>query len=98
MSKQNASGVKASNWIDKRNVLTLSTIPEHTGELIATGKKSRSGNDILKPGSVLDSWTTIKQKKAWMCLTKCRLTALHFDAAQNGIGKLQLNCLQELQW
>ena len=52
--KQNASGVKASNWKDKRNVLTLSTIPEHTGELIATGKKSRSGNDILKPGSVLD--------------------------------------------
>ena len=54
VSKQNASGVKASNWKDKRNVITLSTIPEHTGELIPTDKKSRSGADILKPGSVLD--------------------------------------------
>ena len=49
VSKQNASGVKALNWKDKKNVFIQSTIPEHSGELIPTGKKIRSGHDILKP-------------------------------------------------
>ena len=34
VSKQNVNGVKAFNWKDKRNVLTLSTIPERSGELV----------------------------------------------------------------
>ena len=54
VSKQNANGVKVFNWKDKRNVLTISTIPEHSGELVSSGKKSRTNQHILKPKSVLD--------------------------------------------
>ena len=53
ISQQNAKGVKLFNWKDKRNVLTLSTIPEHSGELVPSGKKTRTNVDILKPNSVL---------------------------------------------
>ena len=60
--KQNASGVKAFNWKDERNVLTLSALPEHSGELIQTGKKSRSGHHILKPGGVLDYYNAKKRR------------------------------------
>lgn len=42
------------NWKDKRNVMTLSSIPEHHGNLVATGKKTRGGEDIMKPISVID--------------------------------------------
>ena len=42
VTKQNSSGIKVCNWKDKRNVLTLSTIPGPTGELIPTSKKCRN--------------------------------------------------------
>ena len=54
MSKQKAKGVKIFNWKDKRNVLTLSTIPEHSGELVPSGRRTRTNVEILKPSSVLD--------------------------------------------
>ena len=54
ISQQNAKGVKLFNWKDKRNVLTLSTIPEHSGELVPSGKRTRTNVDILRPNSVLD--------------------------------------------
>ena len=54
ISQQNAKGVKIFYWKDKRNVLTLSTIPEHSGELVPSGKRTRTNVDILKPNSVLD--------------------------------------------
>ena len=47
-------GVKIFNWKDKRNVLTLSSVPEHSNELVDTGKMSRGGVPIRKPQSVLD--------------------------------------------
>ena len=43
------AGVKVFNWKDKRTVLTLSTIPEHETKLVASGKSSRSGEQIKKP-------------------------------------------------
>ena len=54
ISQQNAKGVKLFNWKDKRNVLTPSTIPEHSGELVPSGKRTRTNVEILKPNSVLD--------------------------------------------
>lgn len=50
----NSKGVKVCNWKDKRNVLTLSTVPEHSGNLQPSGKKDRNGTEILKPQNVLD--------------------------------------------
>ena len=54
ISKQNAKGVKIFNWKDERNVLTLSTIPEHSGELVPSGRRTRTNVEILKPSSELD--------------------------------------------
>ena len=73
MSKQNEKGVKNFNWIDKRNVLTLSTVPEHTDTMVPTGKKVRSGEEILKPSSVIEY---NKARKESTCLIKCRCTTL----------------------
>ena len=50
---QNGKGVKFYKWMDKRNVLTVSTIPEHGSSLVPTGKKTRNGENIMKPPSVL---------------------------------------------
>ena len=50
----NNNGVKICNWKDKRNVMTLSTVPEQSGELVASGRKNRNGTKIMKPQSVLD--------------------------------------------
>ena len=50
----NNNGVKICNWKDKRNVMTLSTVPERSGELVASGRKNRNGTEIMKPQSVLD--------------------------------------------
>ena len=54
VGKMNNSGVKVCHWKDKKNVFTLSTIPEHNGQLKSTGKKNRKGQEILKPSSVID--------------------------------------------
>ena len=50
---ENRQGVKVYNWLDKRNVLTISTVPEHSDSLVASGKKNKQNEDILKPESVL---------------------------------------------
>ncbi|KAF2343998.1 PiggyBac transposable element-derived protein, partial [Trinorchestia longiramus] len=54
----NSKGLKVCNWKDKRNVLTLSTVPEHSGNLLPSGKKNRNGTEIIKPQFVLDYNTT----------------------------------------
>ena len=54
LSKQNQKGIKVFNWNDKRNVLMLSSIPEHGDQFKATGKKSRDGKNIMKPQPVID--------------------------------------------
>ena len=46
--------MKIFNWKDKRNVVTLSTVPEHDVTLIDTGKVTRTGLPIKKPPSMLD--------------------------------------------
>ncbi|XP_047735891.1 uncharacterized protein LOC125177698 [Hyalella azteca] len=50
---ENNNGVKLYNWRDKRNVVTISTVPEHGQELIATVKRNRNGDAVFKPPSVL---------------------------------------------
>ena len=47
-SLENGKGIKVFNWKDKRNILLLSTVPEHDDKLIATGKVSRNGEEKKK--------------------------------------------------
>ncbi|KAF2346739.1 PiggyBac transposable element-derived protein [Trinorchestia longiramus] len=54
ISRQNEKGVKVLNWRDKRNVLMLSTIPEHSSDLKSTGRKNRKGIPVMKPQPVID--------------------------------------------
>ena len=46
--------IKVFNWKDKRNVLTVSTVPEHDASMVSSGKKTWQGEDVMKPKSVLD--------------------------------------------
>ncbi|CAH1994114.1 unnamed protein product [Acanthoscelides obtectus] len=46
--------VKIIKWVDKRPVLMLTTNPTHISTVEATGKKSRKGEDIVKPKCVTD--------------------------------------------
>ncbi|XP_018014224.1 piggyBac transposable element-derived protein 4 isoform X3 [Hyalella azteca] len=50
----NDKGVKVCSWKNKCNILTLSTVPEHSDNLQPSKKKNRSGVEILKPQSILD--------------------------------------------
>ena len=52
--RQSSDGVKIYNSKDKRNVLMISTVPEHGPDKVVTGKKSRDVQDILKPQCVID--------------------------------------------
>lgn len=51
--QQNEKGVRIMKWVDKRDVLMISTVPGHTDTLQNTGKKNRKGEDVLKPPSVI---------------------------------------------
>ena len=51
---ENRQGVKLYKWKDKRDVLTLSTVPEHGNGLLPSGKKNRKGEEIVKPESVIE--------------------------------------------
>ncbi len=51
--QENEKGVKFFNWKDKRNVLTIYTVPEHSDVLVPSCKKARNREIILKPESVL---------------------------------------------
>lgn len=50
--KENSEGIKVLKWKDKRNVLMLTTVPEHTAEKVTT--VLRRGTEAQKPQSVLD--------------------------------------------
>lgn len=52
--EQNEDGIKVIKWIDKRQVLMISTVPSHSDKLIPTGRKNRKGEEILKPSPVID--------------------------------------------
>ena len=49
MSSAVRKEIKVFNWKDKRNVITVSPVPEHDDCLVATGKKTRQGEDEMKP-------------------------------------------------
>jgi hypothetical protein len=51
---ENCSGVKHYKWKDKRNKFILSTVPEHDGSLVLSGKTNRNGEEVQKPQCVLD--------------------------------------------
>lgn len=51
---ENDDGNKVFNWKDKRNVLSLSTVPEHDDNLIATGSTLKTGEQIKKPQCVIE--------------------------------------------
>ncbi|XP_028174224.1 piggyBac transposable element-derived protein 4-like, partial [Ostrinia furnacalis] len=52
--KMNKNGVKVLKWVDKRQVLMLTTCKNHDDKLIDTGKKKRGSNEtVKKPGCVL---------------------------------------------
>ncbi|KAF2346896.1 PiggyBac transposable element-derived protein [Trinorchestia longiramus] len=51
---ENCSGIKLYNWRDTRNVFMISTVPEHDGSLIPSGKTNRNGEELKKPQCVLD--------------------------------------------
>lgn len=51
---ENRQGVKLYKWKDKRDVLTLSTVPEQGNDLVPSGKKNRKGEEIVKPESVIE--------------------------------------------
>lgn len=54
IGKMNKKGVKVMKWMDKRNVLMLTTCKDHDDNLIDTGKKKRGTDEcIKKPGCVL---------------------------------------------
>ncbi|CAB3245690.1 unnamed protein product [Arctia plantaginis] len=54
IGKMNKKGVKVLKWVDKRNVLMLTTCKDHDDKLIDTGKKKRGTNEcIKKPGCVI---------------------------------------------
>jgi hypothetical protein len=51
--KENSEGIKVVNWKDKRNVLMMTTVPDHTASKVKTGVKKR-GTEIEKPQCILD--------------------------------------------
>ncbi|CAB3229530.1 unnamed protein product [Arctia plantaginis] len=79
IGKMNKKGVKVLKWVDKRNVLMLTTCKDHDDKLIDTGKKKRGTNEcIKKPGCVIiNIYIIIKQKKELTIVTKCLLIIQH---------------------
>ena len=53
VGQQNSEGVKVLKWKDKRDVLMLTTVPEHTTEKVKAGKKNPE-KETPKPKCVLD--------------------------------------------
>lgn len=51
-SQQNNDGIRVTKWLDKRPVLMISSVPDHTDQLVATGTKNK-GNDVVKPPAVI---------------------------------------------
>ena len=53
VGKQSNDGIKVMKWKDKRDVLRLTTVPEHTAELSITRDK-KNDRDVMKPQCVFD--------------------------------------------
>lgn len=51
--QENSKGVKIFKWRDKRNVLTISTLAEHSDQLVTSGKMNRRKEEVFKPERVL---------------------------------------------
>ncbi|KAF2346631.1 PiggyBac transposable element-derived protein [Trinorchestia longiramus] len=51
---ENCSGIKLYNWRDKRNMFMISTVLEHDGSLVPSGKTNRNGEELKKPQCILD--------------------------------------------
>lgn len=51
-SQQNKDGIRVTKWLDKRPVLMISSVPNHSDQLVATGTKNK-GNDVVKPPAVI---------------------------------------------
>ncbi|KAJ8936254.1 hypothetical protein NQ314_012441, partial [Rhamnusium bicolor] len=51
-SQQNKDSIRVTKWLDKRPVLMISSVPNHTDQLVATGTKNK-GNDVAKPPAVI---------------------------------------------
>ncbi|XP_045119580.1 piggyBac transposable element-derived protein 4-like [Portunus trituberculatus] len=51
--RENSNGVKVFKWRDKRNVLTISTVSEHSDQLVPSGKVNRCREEVFKPQSVM---------------------------------------------
>lgn len=51
--QENSTVVKVFKWRDKRNILTISTLPEHNDQLVPSGKKNRNKEEVFKPESVM---------------------------------------------
>ncbi|KAK8376085.1 hypothetical protein O3P69_008660 [Scylla paramamosain] len=71
--QENSNGVKVFKWRDKRNVLTISTLPEHSDQLVPSGKVNRRKEEVFKPESVM---AYNKAKKVWMSLTSTHPTTV----------------------
>ena len=50
---ENKSGIQVVKWHDKRDMLTISTDPTHSEQLIPTGKNNRNGDPILNRNQLL---------------------------------------------
>lgn len=68
--------------MDKRPVLMLSTDPSHNAKCIPTGKRTRQGDDVLKPKVITDY---NKARTVSMLATKCRLITRFYAEVSNGI-------------
>lgn len=53
VGRQNHEGIKVLKWMDKRDVLMLTTVPEHTTEKKKAGKRNPE-REVGKPQCVLD--------------------------------------------
>ena len=62
---ENNKGVKFYNWQHRRNVFTISTLPEHRANLVPASKKNRH-EDVSKPPSVLSS-DGIQEVRTGLC-------------------------------
>ncbi|XP_050726952.1 uncharacterized protein LOC127003890 [Eriocheir sinensis] len=70
--------LKRRHWESKRsaterNVL-ISTVPEHSGSLVSSGKKNRQNDDIIKPESVISYKTIHLSEKQTMSTREFRLS------------------------
>ncbi|XP_072380638.1 uncharacterized protein [Diabrotica undecimpunctata] len=52
--EQNENGVRVLKWVNKRQVLMISTVPHQTDKQIPSGRKNRQGEEVLKPPAIIE--------------------------------------------